>query len=102
MLRRVGSSSKRQVYELVDLPPNHKVIGNRWVLNQKMDRQKWARLMAKGYSQVKGIDYSEIFSPVIHYEFIHLMFTLVALKNWYITSLLPMPYFAVEKKHKFG
>ena len=28
---------KRQVYELVDLPPNRKVIGNRWVLNQKMD-----------------------------------------------------------------
>ena len=30
---------KRQVYELVNLPPNHEVIGNknRWVLNQKMD-----------------------------------------------------------------
>jgi len=28
---------KRQIYELVDLPPNHKVIRNRWVLNQKMD-----------------------------------------------------------------
>ena len=43
--------------------------------------------MAKGYSQVKGIDYSEIFSPIIHYESICLMFTLVALENWYITSL---------------
>jgi len=31
---------KRQVYELVDLPPNRKVIGNRWVLNQKMDGWK--------------------------------------------------------------
>jgi len=28
---------KRQVYELVDLPLNCKAIGNRWVLNQKMD-----------------------------------------------------------------
>jgi len=28
---------KRQAYELVDLPPNHKAIRNRWVLNQKMD-----------------------------------------------------------------
>jgi len=43
--------------------------------------------MAKGYSQVEGIDYSERFSPVIHYESIHLMFMLVALKNWYITGL---------------
>jgi len=43
--------------------------------------------MAKGYLQVEGIDYSKIFSPVIHYESIHLMFALVALENWYITSL---------------
>jgi len=43
--------------------------------------------MAKGYSQVKSIDYLEIFSPIIHYESICLMFTLAALENWYITSL---------------
>jgi len=78
---------KRQVYKLVNLPPNHKLIGNRWVLNQKMDGQKWARLVAKGYSQVEGVDYLEIFSPVICYESICLMFTLATLENWYITSL---------------
>jgi len=43
--------------------------------------------MAKGYSQVEGVDYSEIFSPIICYESICLMFALVALENWYITSL---------------
>jgi len=78
---------KRQVYELVDLPLNCKVIRNRWVLNQKMDGRKRARLVAKGYSQVEGIDYSEIFSPVICYESICLMFTLAALERWYITGL---------------
>ena len=31
---------KRQVYELVNLLLNCKVIRNRWVLNQKMDGQK--------------------------------------------------------------
>jgi len=51
--------------------------------------------MAKGYSQVEGIDYSEIFSSVIHYESICLMFALAALGNWYITSLdvkMAFPY----------
>jgi len=57
------------------------------VLNQKTDGHKRARLVAKGYSQVEGIDYSEIFSPIICYESIHLMLALVALENWYITDL---------------
>jgi len=43
--------------------------------------------MAKGYSQVEGVNYSEVFSPVIRYESIHLMFALAALENWYITGL---------------
>jgi len=49
---------KRQVYDLVKLPPNHKVIGNRWVFAEKSDLWKCARLVAKGFSQSEGIDYS--------------------------------------------
>jgi len=65
-----------------------------------MDGQKQARLMAKGYSQVKGIDYSEIFSPVICYESIRLMFTLTALENWYITGLDVKTVFLYRKLNK--
>jgi len=43
--------------------------------------------VAKGFSQVEGVDYLEIFSPMICYESIHLMFALAALENWYITGL---------------
>jgi len=43
--------------------------------------------VAKGLSQIEGINYEEIFSPIIHYETIHLMFALVALKNMYMTGL---------------
>jgi len=65
-----------------------------------MDGQKWARLVAKGYSQGEGIDYSEIFSPVIHYESIHLMFVLVGLENWYITGLNVKTAFLYGKLNK--
>jgi len=41
----------------------------------------------KGFSQIEGIDYEEIFSPVIRYETIRLMFALIALENMYMTGL---------------
>jgi len=52
----------------MDLPPNCKVIRNRWVFSEKSDARKPAHLVAKGFSQIEGIDYEEIFSPMIHYE----------------------------------
>jgi len=78
---------KRQVYDLVKLPPNCKVIGNRWVFAEKSDLWKHARLVAKGFSQIEDIDYEEIFSPIIHYETVCLMFSLVALEGMYMTGL---------------
>jgi hypothetical protein len=53
---------------LVDLPSGCKTIKFRWVFTTKSDGRKKARLVAKGYSQIEGINYNEIFSPVIRYE----------------------------------
>ncbi|KAF8662075.1 hypothetical protein AX16_001214 [Volvariella volvacea WC 439] len=46
-----------------------------------------ARLVAKGFSQIEGINYNEIFSPVIHYEFVCLMLALAALEDWCAVAL---------------
>ena len=40
-----------------------------------------ARLVAKGFSQIKGIDYDEIFSPVVRFETVHLILVLSALEG---------------------
>src|SRR3990170_4046691 len=52
-----------QVWELVPRPmEEHNIIGTKWIFKNKQDvngvvvRNK-ARLVAQGYSQVKGIDY---------------------------------------------
>ena len=57
-------------YELVELPQGRKALKNKWVFKMKSDgpsrqpRYK-ARLVLKGFSQCKGIDYEEIFSPLL-------------------------------------
>ena len=59
---------ERKVYEIVDWPTNRKVIKNRWVFDVKSDCQKRAHLVAKGFSQTEGLDFDQIFSPVVHFE----------------------------------
>jgi hypothetical protein len=81
------SLRRRQVFELTELPQGRKAVRNRWVFDLKTDGRKKARLVAKGFSQVEGIDYDEIFSPVVRFETVRLMFALAALEGWHITGL---------------
>lgn len=43
-----------------------------------------ARLVAKGYSQEYGVDYEEIFAPVVRMETVRLMFAIAAQKQWLV------------------
>ena len=67
------SMKSNDVWDLVELPKDRKPVGCRWVFKRKMDaydrieRYK-ARLVAQGFSQRKGLDYDELFSPVIRFE----------------------------------
>src|SRR6266853_4050843 len=83
----LDSLCRRKVFELVDPPKGCKVIKNQWVFDLKSDGRKKVRLVAKGFSQVEGIDYDTIFSPVVRFETVQLMVALAALKNWHITGL---------------
>src|SRR5258708_24133357 len=85
--KELESLRRHNVYELVDPPRGRKIIKNRWVFDQKTDGHKKAWLVAKGFSQVEGIDYDEIFSPMVRFETVQMMLMLAALENWHITSL---------------
>ena len=44
-------------------------------------------LVAKGFSQVEGIDYNETFAPVARMNSILLILSLVALHNWEVHQI---------------
>jgi len=78
---------KCNVYKLADIPPGCKAIKNRWVFNLKSDGHKKAHLVAKGFSQVEGLDFDEIFSLVVQFELVCTILVLAVLEKWKIEGL---------------
>ena len=83
----LNALKKRDVFELVDRPTNRKTIKNCWVFNIKSDGRRKACLVAKGFPQVEGLDFDQIFSLVVCFEKLRLILALAALKGWAVSRL---------------
>jgi len=86
-LEELKSLKDRDVYEIVDLPKGRKAVKNCWVFNIKPDGCYQSRLVAKGFSQVEGINFDELFSPVVRYETARLLLAVAALEDLDIQSI---------------
>jgi len=70
------------VWDLVPKPSQKNIIGTNWVFRNKLNEQgevtrNKARLVAQGYSQQEGIDYTETFALVARLEAIRLVLSYV-------------------------
>eukprot|EP00253_Pinus_taeda_P029190 PITA_29190 len=69
MVDEMAHLHKNEAWDLVELPSRRKPTCSKWVFKKKtnvegkVEKYK-AQLVAKGYSQVSGIDFGDIFSPV--------------------------------------
>jgi hypothetical protein len=69
MVEEMDALDKNEAWDIVELPAGRKYVGRKWLFKKKFNAQgkveKYkGQLVAKGYSQVEGIDFGEIFSPV--------------------------------------
>nr|GEU31861.1 hypothetical protein [Tanacetum cinerariifolium] len=86
------SMKDNKVWVLVELPPNGKTVGSKWLFKKKTDMDGVvhtykARLMAKGYTQTPGINYEETFSPVADIRAVRILIAIAAYYDYEIWQM---------------
>ena len=83
---------ENEVFRLVARPKGKKVFKSKWVFRVKknvdgsVEKYK-ARVMAKGCSQVEGVDYDDTFSPIVKFESIRQLTALGASKGLHMHQM---------------
>ena len=88
----MDSIHQNRTWELVALPMGRKVLPCKWVFQYKYvsdsEKPKYkARLVAKGFKQEHGVDYDEIFSPVVKMTTLRLLLGVMAIEDLELEEL---------------
>ena len=87
--KEFSKMNERKVWRKVkrsDIPSGRRLVKCKWVFDIKRNGVFRARLVACGYSQVGGIDFNQVFSPVVHDVTFRIM--LLAKMIWKLDSYL--------------
>ncbi|KAL0349418.1 UNVERIFIED_CONTAM: Retrovirus-related Pol polyprotein from transposon RE2 [Sesamum angustifolium] len=83
---------KNETWELVPLQPGKRAIGSKWVFKLKLNQDGSvqcykARLVAKCYNEIEGIDYFDRFSPVTKSVTMRVFLAVAVAKGWPLWQL---------------
>lgn len=92
MEEEMKSLQDNETWELAELPKGRKAISCKWLFKVKRDKdghinRHKARLVARGFTQVEGIDYQETFSPVVKFSTIRMVLSLAAQRGLRLTQM---------------
>ncbi|MCO5577643.1 hypothetical protein L7F22_031474 [Adiantum nelumboides] len=84
MKKELSNIAKNKTWELVPLPKGRKALPCKWVYKKKIasnvENYK-ACLVAKGFKQVYGVDFQDIFSTVVKMMTMRMLLALVATED---------------------
>ena len=89
MTEEIESLESMGTWETAPLPADRKAISCKWVYWVKQDTNGnltcyKARLVARGFTQVYGLDYNETYAPVTRLKTIQLLLGVAITRNWNI------------------
>ncbi|KAL2243405.1 UNVERIFIED_CONTAM: Retrovirus-related Pol polyprotein from transposon TNT 1-94 [Sesamum indicum] len=89
MNEEMKSLKENKTWVLVPKPKNASIIDCKWIYKIKQENpiKFKARLVAKGFTQKEGIDYNEIFSPVVKYTTVRIILALTVHYNWELKQM---------------
>ncbi|MCO5566528.1 hypothetical protein L7F22_020205 [Adiantum nelumboides] len=81
-----------ETWDLVELPLGKNALPCKWVYKKKytskdLEPKYKARLVAKGFKQQKGVDFDEIFSPIVKMTTLSTVLGLVAIQDMEIIQM---------------
>jgi hypothetical protein len=96
--RRWYAAMQKQVKSLLDagtwepiekpsVPRNHRILRGKWVYKVKRDGSFKARWVVKGFEQVKGLDYQQIFAAVVRADTFRTLLAIATLLDWDISNI---------------
>ncbi|KAM1550335.1 hypothetical protein ACFX10_042608 [Malus domestica] len=92
MVHEFNALQQCGTWTLVPFHPSMNLLPNKWVFklwrcaDGTIERHK-ARLVANGFHQKVGVDYTETFSPVVKHTTIRLVLSLAVSKGWHVRQL---------------
>jgi hypothetical protein len=86
MQEELNNFTRNQVWELIERPKNHNVIGTKWGYRNKENEdgivvKNKSRLVAQGYTQVEGLDFDKTFALVARHEAIRILLAYACSRN---------------------
>ena len=93
MEEEMKSLNKNHTYNLMKLPKGKRALKNKWLYKLKTEEQNSqprykARLVVKVFGQKNGIDFEEIFSPIVNMSLIRVVLGLAKSLNLEIEQLM--------------
>ena len=92
MRSEMDSMYENQVWDLVDLPEGSRTVDCKWLYKVKNDMDGnpsiyKARLVARGFTQIYGVDFVETFSPVASVRSIRIVLAIAAYHDYEIWQM---------------